>query len=117
MGGRDFIALADGVHQLLKAPIVLVWHRLNTDVSHARRELVAERDRLRVFLPSAYLPDFNPVEWVWQTSSAARRTSSSEPTRNPCTLTAPGLCTIDGFQAGTAWPSTNRPRSDEPSQS
>lgn len=25
MGERDFIALADGVHQLVKAPIVLVW--------------------------------------------------------------------------------------------
>ncbi len=65
MGEPDFIVLADGVHQLLKAPIVLVWHRLNTDVSHARRELAAERGRLTVFLPSAYLPDLNPVEWVW----------------------------------------------------
>ncbi len=30
MGERDFIALIDGVHQLLRAPIVLVWDRLNT---------------------------------------------------------------------------------------
>ncbi|MFI9825989.1 hypothetical protein ACIHFC_37585 [Streptomyces sp. NPDC052013] len=33
MGERDFIALIDGVHQLLKAPIVLVWDRLNTHVA------------------------------------------------------------------------------------
>jgi hypothetical protein len=37
MGERDFIALIDGVHQLLKAPIVLVWDRLNTHVSDAFR--------------------------------------------------------------------------------
>ena len=33
-GERDFIALIDGIHQLVKAPIVLVWDRLNTHVSH-----------------------------------------------------------------------------------
>jgi hypothetical protein len=44
MGERDFIALIDGVHQLVKAPIVLVWDRLNTPVSHAMRELTAERE-------------------------------------------------------------------------
>ncbi|MEU1101565.1 transposase [Streptomyces tibetensis] len=40
MGERDFITLIDGVHQLVKAPIVLVWDRLNTHVSHAMRELI-----------------------------------------------------------------------------
>ncbi|MFD6230523.1 hypothetical protein ACFWFZ_27210 [Streptomyces sp. NPDC060232] len=33
MDGRDFIVLVDGVHQLVKAPIVLIWDRLNTHVS------------------------------------------------------------------------------------
>lgn len=33
LGERDFIALIDGVHQLVKAPIVLVWDRLNINVS------------------------------------------------------------------------------------
>nr|WP_244189711.1 transposase [Streptomyces incarnatus] len=41
MGERDLVALVDGVHQLVKAPIVLVWDRLNTHVSHAMRELLA----------------------------------------------------------------------------
>ncbi|MDX3130591.1 IS630 family transposase [Streptomyces europaeiscabiei] len=65
MGERDFIALIDGVHQLVKAPIVLVWDRLNTHLSRAMRELIAEREWLTVFLLPAYSPDLNPVEWVW----------------------------------------------------
>ncbi|MCX4515987.1 transposase [Streptomyces sp. NBC_01619] len=64
MGERDVIALIDGVHQLVKAPIVLVWDRLNTHVSHAMRELIAEREWLTVILLPAYSPDLNPVEWV-----------------------------------------------------
>ncbi|MFF3919205.1 transposase [Streptomyces sp. NPDC001852] len=65
MGERDFIALIDGAHQLVKAPIVLVWGRLNTHVSHAMRELIAERAWLTGFLLPAYSPDLNLVEWVW----------------------------------------------------
>ena len=65
MGERDFIALIDGVHHLVKAPIVLLWDRLNTHVSHAMRELIAQRTWLTVFLLPAYSPDLNPVEWVW----------------------------------------------------
>ncbi|MDO0929980.1 transposase [Streptomyces sp. TG1A-8] len=62
---RLLIALVDGVHQLLKAPIVLVWDRLNTHVSRVMRELIAERKWLTVFLLPAYSSDLNPVEWVW----------------------------------------------------
>ncbi|GGZ30181.1 hypothetical protein GCM10010365_58340 [Streptomyces poonensis] len=65
LGERDFIALVDGVHQLLRAPIVLVWDRLSTHVSHAMRELTAEREWPTVFLLPAYAPDLNPVEGVW----------------------------------------------------
>ncbi|TRO55805.1 IS630 family transposase [Streptomyces sp. IB201691-2A2] len=65
MGEQDFIALIDGVHQLVRAPIVLVWDRLNTHVSRRMRELVAERAWLTVFLLPAYSPDLNPAEWVW----------------------------------------------------
>ncbi|MGW7613820.1 winged helix-turn-helix domain-containing protein [Streptomyces sp. NPDC054766] len=50
MGERDFIALIDGTHHLVKAPIVLVWDRLNTHVSHAMGELIAEHEWLTVFL-------------------------------------------------------------------
>ncbi|MFE6869437.1 transposase [Kitasatospora sp. NPDC057692] len=45
--------------------IVLVWDRLNTHISRAMRELIAERTWLTVFLLPAYSPDLNPVEWVW----------------------------------------------------
>ncbi|KPI29811.1 hypothetical protein OV450_7262 [Actinobacteria bacterium OV450] len=65
MGERDFIALVDRVHQLVRAPIVLVWDRLNTHVSRKMRDLVAEREWLTVFLLPAYSPDLNPVEGVW----------------------------------------------------
>ncbi|WP_260174881.1 transposase [Streptomyces sp. PanSC19] len=65
MGERDFIALVDGVHHLVRAPIVLVWDRLNIHVSHTMRELVDQRAWLTVFPLPAYSPDLNPVEWVW----------------------------------------------------
>lgn len=65
MSERDFIALVDGVHQLVKAPIVLVWDRLNTHVSRRMRQLTDDREWLTVFLLPAYSPDLNPVEWVW----------------------------------------------------
>ncbi|MFF4053514.1 transposase [Streptomyces chartreusis] len=67
MSERDHIALLDCVHQLVKAPIVLVWdrlNRLNTHVSKTMQELVAERAWLTVFLLHAYSPDLNPVEGV-----------------------------------------------------
>lgn len=63
MGERDFIALIDGVHHLVKAPIVLVWDRLNTHNSHAMRELITQRAWLTVFLLPAYSPDLNPVDY------------------------------------------------------
>ncbi|GAU71629.1 transposase, partial [Streptomyces sp. NBRC 110611] len=72
LGERDFIALVDGVHQLVKAPIVLVWDRLNTHISRRMRELVAEREWLTVFLLPAYSPDLNPVEGVWAHPSQPR---------------------------------------------
>ncbi|MFG3002172.1 transposase [Streptomyces sp. NPDC048340] len=69
---RDFIALVDGVHQLVRAPIVLVWDRLNTHVSRRMRDLVTERTWLTVFLLPAYSPDLNPVEGVWAVLSRCR---------------------------------------------
>ncbi|MFJ7199888.1 MULTISPECIES: hypothetical protein [unclassified Streptomyces] len=50
MSERDFIALLDGTHRFIKAPIVLVWDRLNTHVSRTMRELNDARERLTVFL-------------------------------------------------------------------
>ncbi len=47
---HDCIALIDGIHQLVKEPIVLGWDRLNTHVSHAMRDLISARDSLTVFI-------------------------------------------------------------------
>lgn len=46
LGERDFIALIDGAHQPVKAPIVLVWDRLNIHVSRRMRQLITEREWL-----------------------------------------------------------------------
>jgi transposase len=62
---RDCISLIDGIHHLVNAPIVLVWDRLNTHVSHAMRALIGARDWLTVYILPAYAPDLNPVEWLW----------------------------------------------------
>ncbi|WSD11289.1 IS630 family transposase [Streptomyces hirsutus] len=61
----DYMHLVDGAHQLLRAPIVLVWDRLSTHVSKTMRQLVAARPWLTVFLLPAYAPELNPVEGVW----------------------------------------------------
>ncbi|MFB7091301.1 transposase [Streptomyces sp. NPDC056296] len=74
--GAAFIALVDGVHQLVKAPIVLVWGRLNTHVFHAMHELIAEQGWLTVFLLPAYALDLTPSGGYGRTSSAAWPTSS-----------------------------------------
>jgi len=62
---RDYIGLIDGMHHLVKAPIVLVWDRLNTHVSRAMRDLVDARDWLTVFVLPAYAPELNAVEFLW----------------------------------------------------
>ncbi|WP_369386333.1 transposase [Streptomyces sp. CG1] len=53
------------MHDLVKAPIVPVWDRLNTHVSHAMRHLINEWDWLTVFLLPTYAPELNPVEYLW----------------------------------------------------
>ncbi|MEU3466268.1 transposase [Streptomyces sp. NPDC006733] len=65
MDERDYIQLIDGVHHQVKAPIVLVWDRLNTHVSRTMRDLIDQRDWLTVFLLPAYSPELNPVEGLW----------------------------------------------------
>jgi transposase len=44
---------------------VLVWDNLNTHVSRAMAELIAERDRLTIFPLPPYARELNPVELVW----------------------------------------------------
>jgi transposase len=61
----DYIRLLDGAHQLLRAPIILVWDRLNTHLSATMKQMIAARTWLTVFLLPAYAPELNPVEGLW----------------------------------------------------
>uniref|UniRef100_A0AAU2VI13 Transposase n=1 Tax=Streptomyces sp. NBC_00003 TaxID=2903608 RepID=A0AAU2VI13_9ACTN len=108
MSERDCIALLDSVHQLVKAPIVLVWDRLNTHVSHAMRELIARREWLTVFLLPAYSPQPNPVEGAWAhikrslanlAAVALDRLETLVRNRLKRLQYRPGI--LDGFIAGT----------------
>ncbi|MFC5198231.1 transposase [Streptomyces kaempferi] len=56
---RDYIHLLDGAHRLLKAPLIVVWDRLNTHTSKTMKTLVAGRDWLTVVLLPGYAPDLN----------------------------------------------------------
>ncbi|MER6434729.1 transposase [Streptomyces sp900105245] len=60
----DYIGLIDGMHQLVEAPVVLVWDRLNTHVSHTMRELIKTRQWLTVFILPSYAPELNAVEYL-----------------------------------------------------
>ncbi|HEX5405570.1 MAG TPA: transposase [Pseudonocardiaceae bacterium] len=62
---RVSAALLDAAHQRLGCPIVVIWDNLNTHRSAAMRELIANREWLRVIRLPAYAPELNPVEHVW----------------------------------------------------
>ncbi|WP_405608071.1 transposase [Streptomyces sp. NBC_00076] len=86
----------------------MIWDRLNTHVSHAMRELTAEREWLTVFLPPAHSPDLNPVEWVWAhvkrslANLAVGALERLEPlVRNRLERLQYRPDTLDGFIAGT----------------
>jgi hypothetical protein len=65
LGETDYIRLLDGAHQLLKAPLIVVWDRLNTHISKTMQALVAEREWLTIVLLPGYAPELNPVEGMW----------------------------------------------------
>ncbi|MFF4795639.1 transposase [Streptomyces sp. NPDC001276] len=104
----DYIRLIDGMHQLVKAPIVLIWDRLNTHVSHAMRDLIDARDWLTVFVLPAYAPELNAVEYLWAhvkrslanlTSVALDRLAALVRNRLKRLQYRPHV--LDGFLAGT----------------
>ncbi|MES4886302.1 transposase [Streptomyces sp. NPDC000349] len=107
--------LIDGAQQLLKAPIVVVWDRLNNHVSHAVCALIAECEWLTVFLLPACSPDRNSVEWMW---AHVKRSLSNLAVvaldrlealvRNRLKRLQYRPDTLDGFIAGTGLTLTSR---------
>ncbi|MGW1867613.1 transposase [Streptomyces mauvecolor] len=53
MNERDCIHLLDGVHQLVKAPVVRVRDRLNTHIFSKVWQLATGHEWLMAFLPPA----------------------------------------------------------------
>ncbi|MFE9934413.1 transposase [Streptomyces sp. NPDC005533] len=63
MSEQDCIGPIDGMRQLVRAPIMLVWDRLNTHVSHVMRELSA--GLADAFILPSYAPELHVVEFLW----------------------------------------------------
>ena len=63
MSEADYAGLITAAHRELKAPVILVWDRLNTHVSAVMRAFVSSHPGwlTEVRLP-AYAPELNPVE-------------------------------------------------------
>jgi transposase len=80
-----YAQLLDAAHQQLGGPLVVVWDNLNTHLSAAMKELVADRDWLTVFQLPPYAHELNPVELVW---SNLKRSLASLAKRNLAQLTA-----------------------------
>jgi hypothetical protein len=60
-----YAQLPNAAHQQLAGPLVVVWDNLNSFVSAAMTELVADRDWLTVYQLPPYAHELNPVEPVW----------------------------------------------------
>lgn len=108
LGESDYICLLDGAHHLLKAPLIVVWDRLNTHISKAMQALVAEREWLTIVLLPGYTPELNPVEGMWahikrSLANLAARTLSKLETLLRRRLKALQYrhAILDGFLAGT----------------
>jgi putative transposase len=62
---RQLMDFLDHVHQVLDAPLIVVWDNLSGHHSAWTQQAIAGRDWLSVeYLPS-YAPDLNPAENVW----------------------------------------------------
>ncbi len=66
MSEAGYAGLITAAHQELKAPVILIWDRLNTHVSAVMRAFISSHPGwlTEVRLP-AYAPDMNPVEGAW----------------------------------------------------
>ena len=72
MSEADYAGLITAAHQELKAPVILVWDRLNTHVSAVMRPFVSSHPGwlTEVRLP-AYAPELNAAEGAWAAMKAS----------------------------------------------
>jgi hypothetical protein len=66
MSEADYAGLITAAHQKLKAPVILVWDRLNTHVSAVMRAFISSHpDWLTEVRLPAYAPELNAAEGAW----------------------------------------------------
>ena len=71
MSEADYAAIT-AAHQELRAPVILIWDRLNTHVSAVMRTFIQAHPGwlTEVRLP-AYAPELNPAEGAWAAMKAS----------------------------------------------
>jgi transposase len=66
MSEADYAGLIAAAHRELRAPVILIWDRLNTHVSAVMRAFVTSHpDWLTEVRLPAYAPEMNPAEGAW----------------------------------------------------
>jgi transposase len=66
MSEADYAGLITAAHQELKAPVILIWDRLNTHISAVMRAFISSHpDWLTEVRLPAYAPELNPAEGAW----------------------------------------------------
>ena len=72
MSEADYAGLITAAHQELKAPVILIWDRLNTHVSAVMRAFIGAHPGwlTEVRLP-AYAPELNAAEGAWAAMKAS----------------------------------------------
>jgi transposase len=66
MSEADYADLITAAHQILAAPLIVIWDNLNTHRSKTMREFTAAHpDWLTVVQLPAYAPELNPCEGAW----------------------------------------------------
>ena len=78
MSEADYAGLITAAHNQLHAPVILIWHNLNTHISAAMGRFVSSHpDWLTEVRLPAYAPDLNPAEGAWANMKTAWATSPS----------------------------------------
>ena len=72
MSEQDYAGLITAAHQELKAPVILIWDRLNTHVSAVMHAFIeAHPDWLTEVRLPAYAPELNAAEGAWAAMKAS----------------------------------------------